>query len=350
MKTAAGTLRQATVSDLTTTQGAIVAKLTLSFKDRKLKVFTLQPGDCLIGRDPACDIVIDSLAVEPQHARVRLLDKDCVIEPVSGECALSIGDQPVTAAASLDEGDKVHVGKHTLAFAAGGEQPAVRTAVTHLPSAAWLQIQSGIHLGRTIRLNKAFTRVGKPHGDLAVIAHRDDGHYLSTLQGEQGAQLNDQAIGEQSSRLHNGDRIVIGELQLQFFADGVAAQASSVAPTGQAKSSQRQFSRIPFEVGVTLQDGQRRWDSSLLDISLHGALVLAPADFEAGADQQYQLAVHLEGGSDICMDVEVAHREGDHLGLRCAHIDVDSITHLRRLVELNIGDPDLLERELSALG
>ena len=50
------------------------------------------------------------------------------------------------------------------------------------------------------------------------------------------------------------------------------------------------------------------------------------------------------------MDVEIAHRENDELGLNCKDIDVDSITHLRRLVELNLGDPELLERELSALG
>jgi hypothetical protein len=50
------------------------------------------------------------------------------------------------------------------------------------------------------------------------------------------------------------------------------------------------------------------------------------------------------------MDVEVAHQENDEMGLNCKDIDVDSITHLRRLVELNLGDPKLLERELSALG
>jgi len=32
------------------------------------------------------------------------------------------------------------------------------------------------------------------------------------------------------------------------------------------------------------------------------------------------------------------------------HIDLDSISHLRRLVELNLGDEALLERELAALG
>jgi hypothetical protein len=35
--------------------------------------------------------------------------------------------------------------------------------------------------------------------------------------------------------------------------------------------------------------------------------------------------------------------------LLCESIDLDSITHLRRLVELNAGDPALLERELTAL-
>ena len=31
------------------------------------------------------------------------------------------------------------------------------------------------------------------------------------------------------------------------------------------------------------------------------------------------------------------------------HIDLESISHLRRLVELNLGDSSLLERELAAL-
>jgi hypothetical protein len=35
--------------------------------------------------------------------------------------------------------------------------------------------------------------------------------------------------------------------------------------------------------------------------------------------------------------------------LRCDSIDLDSITHLRRLVELNAGDPRELDRELAIL-
>jgi len=49
------------------------------------------------------------------------------------------------------------------------------------------------------------------------------------------------------------------------------------------------------------------------------------------------------------MSTEVAHAEGHHTGLRCRAIDLDSVTHLRRLIELQLGDPALLERDLAEL-
>ena len=45
----------------------------------------------------------------------------------------------------------------------------------------------------------------------------------------------------------------------------------------------------------------------------------------------------------------MAHRGADHLGIVCEHIDVDSASHLRRIVELNTGNEHLLEREIEAL-
>ena len=43
------------------------------------------------------------------------------------------------------------------------------------------------------------------------------------------------------------------------------------------------------------------------------------------------------------------HVDGANVGLRCDNIDLDSITHLRRLVELNVGDHNILERDLASL-
>ena len=57
------------------------------------------------------------------------------------------------------------------------------------------------------------------------------------------------------------------------------------------------------------------------------------------------------GESDIviAMAGELAHVEGTHAGVLCRSIDIESITHLRRLIEVNLGDPTASERELKAL-
>ena len=49
------------------------------------------------------------------------------------------------------------------------------------------------------------------------------------------------------------------------------------------------------------------------------------------------------------MEATVVHHQGQDYGLACREIDLDSVTHLRRLVALNLGDAALLERELTLL-
>lgn len=325
-----------------------MAKLTLSFKDRKLKVFGLQSGDCIIGRDNDCTIHIDSLAVAPRHAQVRAAGESFVVEALDNEAQILVNGEVLSGSHELNEADQIQIGKHTLSFSAEGEGFRTPTSVTHLPRDAWFQIHSGSHLGRTIRLDKAFTRIGKPDGHLAVVARRGDGYYLSHLQGDTPPQINERDIGEKATRLKDKDIVSVGQLTVQFYSD----QASDAGATHSdpADRQQRRFTRIPFNVPVTLHSGADSWDTELIDISLHGALIKAPASLIASTDHEYQLSVHLDGGHDICMDVVIAHQQNDELGLRCVDIDLDSITHLRRLVELNLGETELLERELSALG
>lgn len=121
---------------------------------------------------------------------------------------------------------------------------------------------------------------------------------------------------------------------------------SSQAPT----DDKRKFSRIPFDTNIHLVSAEGSWNCPLLDISLKGLLVTTPAGWKAKTGDHY-LAEMLTENSDatIRMEVSVMHIEGNHTGFRCEHIDLDSISHLRRLVELNLGDSDILERELSEL-
>ncbi len=112
----------------------------------------------------------------------------------------------------------------------------------------------------------------------------------------------------------------------------------------------RQYSRIAFAAPAQLIVGGCRFDLLVIDLSLKGALVRLPEGIAlaVGADCILRLELD-ETGERICMENTVAHVEARQAGLVCRVIDIDSVTHLRRLVELNLGDPELLQRELSAL-
>lgn len=115
-------------------------------------------------------------------------------------------------------------------------------------------------------------------------------------------------------------------------------------------ANRRQFSRIQFHSAARLAVQGREWPVAVLDLSLKGALIGTGNAFTAVAGTPAVLAVALnETGTAIRMAGVIAHQADGHLGLVCHEIDLDSITHLRRLVELNLGDEALLERELAHL-
>ncbi len=112
----------------------------------------------------------------------------------------------------------------------------------------------------------------------------------------------------------------------------------------------RHFSRIPFhtEVRLHLPDGVHT--VHLLDLALKGALVEALEAFPVALGDVCSLVLPLnQEGEKILMKGVVAHLDGARIGLECQHIDVDSLTSLRRLVELNLGDASLMDRELAHL-
>lgn len=108
----------------------------------------------------------------------------------------------------------------------------------------------------------------------------------------------------------------------------------------------RQFSRILFAATAHLSVVSERWETKILDLSLNGALVEKPTQFPTTAKQVNLTFFLPESDVELKMEAELVHDEGDQLGLRCLNIDVDSISHLRRIIELNLGDASLLNREL----
>ncbi|MCF6203965.1 MAG: PilZ domain-containing protein [Methylococcaceae bacterium] len=119
-------------------------------------------------------------------------------------------------------------------------------------------------------------------------------------------------------------------------------------------NDKRHFHRIFFNSDVTLSNQSTKLPCKLVDISLQGCLLqFEEKQFEENwtgdLDGLYTLNLNLSDEISITMQTSVAHVVGSNVGFKCEHIDIDSISQLRRLVELNLGDSDLLERDLLAL-
>ena len=110
----------------------------------------------------------------------------------------------------------------------------------------------------------------------------------------------------------------------------------------------RHFTRIPIDTVANLRCHEGQLKTRLLDVSLKGALLERPTEYSGNNGNQCELELLL-GETTITMQGSIVHSETSHIGFRCDHIDLESISHLKRLMELNLGDETALERELHEL-
>lgn len=126
-------------------------------------------------------------------------------------------------------------------------------------------------------------------------------------------------------------------------------------PTNHTNTSneRRLFTRINFESVAKIFTGEQTVDVIVRDISFKGALVEinTNSDWQPVIGNHCEIVISLNDNSEkIYMHTQVAHvTENKMMGLLCEHIDTNSIGHLRHLLQLNLGDDALLERELKAL-
>lgn len=117
-------------------------------------------------------------------------------------------------------------------------------------------------------------------------------------------------------------------------------------------AERRRFNRIPFDAmaHINTEDGDLFLNCQVLDVSLKGILIKKPGQWQAEMHQPCQIDLLLQQGEVVIeMNTQVAHVDTGTIGFECEQIDLDSITHLKRLVELNLGDVEILHRELATL-
>jgi hypothetical protein len=122
-----------------------------------------------------------------------------------------------------------------------------------------------------------------------------------------------------------------------------------VVPVLDRSLAYRRFLRSVFQAPARLTLAGYMREVQVLDVSLKGALVDMGMALPCPVGARGRLRLLLSSTTFIAMDVGVTRVQGSRLGLQCLHIDLDSVTHLRQLIERNSQDPTLLARELSVL-
>ena len=235
-----------------------MAKLILSMDGLVLKEIPLTKERMSIGRRPTNDIQIDNLAISGEHAAVVTILNDSFLEDLNSTNGTLVNSQPVKKH-FLKNGDVVELGKYKLKYvsehvqqaaaadfektmvlrpgmlkpvdaittntaepATAGAPPSTPAPAAPPPAAApaavgVIQLLNGLNAGRELILTKTLTSLGKPGVQVAVIAKRPHGYFLTHVEGKNFPIVNGTATDAQAHPLADHDVIEIAGAKMEFF-------------------------------------------------------------------------------------------------------------------------------------
>lgn len=215
--------------------------MVLSMDGLVLKEISLHKERLTIGRKPHNDIQIDNLAISGEHAVVVTILNDSFLEDLNSTNGTLVNGQPITRHV-LKNNDIVELGKYKLKYMAdsnvavlpeaqltrtnleairsqeleimtesqpGGRAPSLRPAV--------IQLLNGPQAGKEVELTKTLTTLGKPGVQVAVIAKRPNGYFMTHVEGSTYPVVNGNAISVQAYPLSDHDILDIAGIKMEFF-------------------------------------------------------------------------------------------------------------------------------------
>ncbi len=228
-----------------------MAKLILSMDGLVLKEIPLLKERMSIGRKAHNDIQIDNMAISGEHAAVVTILNDSFLEDLNSTNGTLVNGQSVKKH-FLKDGDVIELGKYKMKYlavsvapgetpdydrsmlfqsgplpdvatlgdpmvAAAGGRPLSAAVSAASPPAAAIQLLSGSNAGRELLLTKTLTTLGKPGLQVAVIARRPHGYFLTHVEGATFPTVNGQTLDAQAHRLEDHDVIEIAGVKMEFF-------------------------------------------------------------------------------------------------------------------------------------
>ncbi|WPC73585.1 PilZ domain-containing protein [Vibrio porteresiae] len=112
----------------------------------------------------------------------------------------------------------------------------------------------------------------------------------------------------------------------------------------------RRFLRVIYQAPASLTQCDISFNAMVKDISLHGLLVSCETPQALLSDKPIEVNIPLSGSDvSIQLTAQIVDLRSNLLRLQVDHIDLESLGHLKRLVELNMGNDELLHRDLDHL-
>lgn len=99
---------------------------------------------------------------------------------------------------------------------AAAAAPAPQPAVAQVQQGA-VQILNGPNAGRELELVKSLTTLGKPGVQVAVLARRPHGFFITHVEGAKFPTVNGESIGEQPQQLNDHDIIELAGIKMEFY-------------------------------------------------------------------------------------------------------------------------------------
>lgn len=111
----------------------------------------------------------------------------------------------------------------------------------------------------------------------------------------------------------------------------------------------RKFSRVVLDWPVEVVYLDKSWPALLVDLSFRGAL-LNCEHLGLDPDTRVHLHIHIpQSQLDLELEAHVVRACGPIYALRLDAMDIESMSEVRRVIELNLGDDSLLQREMEQL-
>ena len=96
------------------------------------QTFSLEPGEHIVGRDPASTIWLDSPKVSRRHARVSVREDHVAVEDLGTKNGTYVRGQRLSAASTIVPGDEIVIGPFRLTF-----RGSAASSTTETEAAAW---------------------------------------------------------------------------------------------------------------------------------------------------------------------------------------------------------------------